>query len=586
MKRAKLNNDKITALYCRLSKDDGTNNESMSISTQKTMLKDYAKRNGFLNCQFYVDDGYSGTNYDRPAFRQLIEDIQDGEVSTLITKDLSRLGRNYLETGTYIEVFFPNHNVRYIAINDGVDSIDNAQMDITPFRNIINEMYAKDTSRKIKSALHARRMQGKYMATTAPFGYQKDEKDHNHLVIDEVTAPVVELIFSIAEEGVGLHTICNRLRKAKVLKPSFYKKELFERFMDEEKMYDWDTAYVSQILHNPVYAGNLTVADKPTKTMHFRKRQYIPFAEREVIYGTHEPIIEQNRWNNVQKILQSRPPVIGESSSGYDNIFRGVIKCADCGSAMLAKVEQKRKRNNVLDKTFYCCTKYRKFGKDGCSSHNIEARTVHEVVLADIQKHAGQALTDRKAMVTDIAERLNLQMSADREQQKKELRQCKQRVSEIENLYAKLYEDLTRELITEKRFQMLSARYDSEQEELTAKIKELEKSAIADKEQLSSIEHFAEQISGYAGITELNFKIINQLIEKILVSEPVEIDGQKIQRLTIHYKFIGAKEAIFKLTNLQKNSILIKPCSRGVSGALYPQSAPVGVMLYRGPASA
>ena len=542
MKRAKLNNDKITALYCRLSKDDGTNNESMSISTQKTMLKDYAKRNGFLNCQFYVDDGYSGTNYDRPAFRQLIEDIQDGEVSTLITKDLSRLGRNYLETGTYIEVFFPNHNVRYIAINDGVDSIDNAQMDITPFRNIINEMYAKDTSRKIKSALHARRMQGKYMATTAPFGYQKDEKDHNHLVIDEVTAPVVELIFSIAEEGVGLHTICNRLRKAKVIKPSFYKKEMFERYTDEEKMYDWDTAYVSKILRNPVYAGNLTVAERPTKTMRSKKRQYIPYAEREIIYGTHEPVIEQNRWNNVQKILQSRPPVIGESSSGYDNIFRGTIKCADCGSAMLAKVEQKRKRNNVLDKTFYCCTKYRKFGKEGCSAHTIEARTVHEVVLADIQKHAGQALTDRKAMVTEIAERLNLQLSADREQQKKELRQCKQRVSEIENLYAKLYEDLTRELLTEKRFQMLSARYDSEQEELTAKIKELEKSAIADKEQLSSIEQFAEQISGYAGITELNFKIINQLIEKILVSEPVEIDGQKIQRLTIHYKFIGALE--------------------------------------------
>ena len=544
MKRAKLNNDKITALYCRLSKDDGTNNESMSISTQKTMLKDYAKRNGFLNCQFYVDDGYSGTNYDRPAFRQLIEDIQDGEVSTLITKDLSRLGRNYLETGTYIEVFFPNHNVRYIAINDGVDSIDNAQMDITPFRNIINEMYAKDTSRKIKSALHARKMQGKYMATTAPFGYQKDEKDHNHLVIDEVTAPVVELIFSIAEEGVGLHTICNRLRKAKVIKPSFYKKEMFERYTDEEKMYDWDTAYVSKILHDPVYAGNLTVAERPTKTMRSKKRQYIPYAEREVIYGTHEPIIEQNRWNNVQKILESRPPVIGESSSGYDNIFRGVIKCADCGSAMLAKVEQKRKRNNVLDKTFYCCTKYRKFGKEGCSSHTIEARTVHEVVLADIQKHAGQALTDRKAMVTEIAERLNLQLSADREQQKKELRQCKQRVSEIENLYAKLYEDLTRELITEKRFQMLSARFDSEQEELTAKIKELEKSAIADKEQLSSIEQFAEQISGYAGITELNFKIINQLIEKILVSEPVEVDGQKIQRLTIHYKFIGALETL------------------------------------------
>lgn len=544
MKRAKLNNDKITALYCRLSKDDGTNNESMSIGTQKTMLKEYAKRNGFLNCQFYVDDGYSGTNYDRPAFKQLIEDIRNGEISTLITKDLSRLGRNYLETGTYIEVFFPNHNVRYIAVNDGVDSIDNTQMDITPFRNIINEMYAKDTSRKIKSALRTRKLQGKYMAVTAPFGYKKDEDDHNHLVIDEVTAPVVELIFSIAEEGVGLHTICNRLRKAKVMKPSFYNKELFERFIDEETMYDWDTAYVSKILHDPVYAGNLIVAERPTKTMRSKKRQYIPFAEREVVYGTHEPIIEQNRWNNVQKILQSRPPVIGDSASGYDNIFRGIIKCADCGSAMLVKVEYRRKRDNVLDKTFYCCTKYRKYGKEGCTSHNIEARTVHEVVLADIQKHAKQALTDRKAMVTEIAERLNVQLSADKEQQKKELRQYKQRVSEIENLYAKLYEDMTRELITEKRFQMLSSRYDSEQEELSAKIKELEKSVTADKEQLSSIEQFAEQISGYAGITELSFKIINQLIEKILVSEPVEIDGQKIQRLTIHYKFIGALETL------------------------------------------
>ena len=544
MKRAKLNNDKITALYCRLSKDDGTNNESMSISTQKTMLKEYAKRNGFLNCRFYVDDGYSGTNYDRPAFQQLIEDIRNGEVATLITKDLSRLGRNYLETGTYIEVFFPNHNVRYIAINDGVDSIDNTQMDITPFRNIINEMYAKDTSRKIKSALRTRRLQGKYMATTPPFGYRKDENDHNHLVIDEVTAPVVELIFSIAEERVGLHTICNRLRQAKVMKPSFYKNELFERFNDEEKMYDWDTAYVSKILHNPVYAGNLTVAERPTKTMRSKKREYIPFAEREIVYGTHEPIIEQSRWDNVQKIMAERPPIIGDSTNGYDNIFRGIIKCADCGSAMLAKVENKRKRNNVLDKTFYCCTKYRKFGKKACSAHNIEARTVHEVVLSDIQRHAGQALADRKAMVTEIAERLNVQLSSDREQQKKELRQYKQRVSEIENLYAKLYEDMTRKLITEKRFQMLSARYDSEQEELSAKTKELEKSAIADREQLSSIEQFAEQISGYAGITELNYKIVHQLIDKILISEPVEINGEKIQRLTIHYKFIGALETL------------------------------------------
>ena len=354
------------------------------------------------------------------------------------------------------------------------------------------------------------------MAATAPFGYMKDEKDHNHLVIDEVTAPVVELIFSIAEEGVGLHTICNRLRKAKVIKPSFHKKEMFERYIDEEKMYDWDTAYVSKILHDPVYAGNLTVAERPTKTMRSKKRQYIPYAEREVIYGTHEPIIEQSRWNTVQKILESRPPVIGESSSGYDNIFRGVIKCADCGSAMLAKVEQKRKRSNVLDKTFYCCTKYRKFGKDGCSSHNIEARTVHEVVLADIQKHAGQALTDRKAMVTEIAERLNLQLSADKEQQKKELRQCKQRVSEIENLYAKLYEDYS-----------------------SGKLSELERQHKAKSAVVTNAEQFTESLAQCAGMKKLTATVLNALIEKIEVHNPVMVNGVKEQKLTVYYKFVG-----------------------------------------------
>ena len=538
-----LNQTAITALYCRLSRDDDLQGESNSITHQKAILLNYAESNHFPNPQFYVDDGYSGTNFERPDFKRMIEDIEDGAVRTVIVKDMSRFGREYLKVGMYTEILFPERSIRFIAINDGVDS-EKGDNEFTPFRNIINEMYAKDTSRKIKSALRTRRLQGKYMATTPPFGYRKDENDHNHLVIDEVTAPVVELIFSIAEEGVGLHTICNRLRQAKVMKPSFYKNELFERFNDEEKMYDWDTAYVSKILHNPVYAGNLTVAERPTKTMRSKKREYIPFAEREIVYGTHEPIIEQSRWDNVQKIMAERPPIIGDSTNGYDNIFRGIIKCADCGSAMLAKVENKRKRNNVLDKTFYCCTKYRKFGKKACSAHNIEARTVHEVVLSDIQRHAGQALADRKAMVTEIAERLNVQLSSDREQQKKELRQYKQRVSEIENLYAKLYEDMTRKLITEKRFQMLSARYDSEQEELSAKIKELEKSAIADREQLSSIEQFAEQISGYAGITELNYKIVHQLIDKILISEPVEINGEKIQRLTIHYKFIGALETL------------------------------------------
>ena len=299
MKRAKLNNDKITALYCRLSKDDGTNNESMSIGTQKTMLKEYAKRNGFLNCQFYVDDGYSGTNYDRPAFQQLIEDIRNGEISTLITKDLSRLGRNYLETGTYIEVFFPNHNVRYIAVNDGVDSIDNTQMDITPFRNIINEMYSADVSVKIKSAYRARFQQGKYMATSAPYGYVKDPADHNHLLIDDKVAHVVREIFELALEGNGISKIRKHINKQHILRPAAYAAEQgaagYERYFEgnEENRYIWSENSVRGILRSPIYAGNFAGYKRIAANMKSRKRPSKLPEEWEVIPDTHEGIVTQ-----------------------------------------------------------------------------------------------------------------------------------------------------------------------------------------------------------------------------------------------------------------------------------------------------
>lgn len=297
---------KVTALYCRLSKDDGSNSESLSIRTQKSMLMEYATRNGFGNCQYYVDDGYSGTNSDRPAFQELLDDIREGKVATVITKDQSRLGRNHIETGTYMEIFFPEHGVRYIAINDGYDSNEQSQMDIAPFRNIINEMYAKDTSRKIKSALRTRKKSGKYISSGAPFGYQKDPADHNHLVIDPNTAPVVEYIYSMAEEGLGLHRIAKRLHDEKVLKPCYYKKEMFGRFIDDEKMYDWDSAYISQVLHSPVYAGHIIYEAKPTVSMKSKKRRYIPFEERAIVPNTHEAIIPQDRWENVQRILYSR----------------------------------------------------------------------------------------------------------------------------------------------------------------------------------------------------------------------------------------------------------------------------------------
>ena len=426
---------KVTALYCRLSKDDGSNSESLSIRTQKAMLMEYATRNGFGNCQYYVDDGYSGTNSDRPAFQELLDDIREGKVATVITKDQSRLGRNHIETGTYMEIFFPEHGVRYIAINDGYDSNEQSQMDIAPFRNIINEMYAKDTSRKIKSALRTRKKSGKYISSGAPFGYQKDPADHNHLVIDPNTAPVVEYIYSMAEEGLGLHRIAKRLHDEKVLKPCYYKKEMFGRFIDDEKMYDWDSAYISQVLHSPVYAGHIIYEAKPTVSMKSKKRRYIPFEERAIVPNTHEAIIPQDRWENVQRILYSRSSSFMCDKTDYDNIFKGIVRCADCGRTMLVKVEHRRKRNSVLDQTFYCCSTYRKYGAKACDSHNLEARVLHEAVFADIQAHAKAAVSNREALVKKIANQMHLRVSSDRAQHKRDLKQCKARIAEIEDLY-------------------------------------------------------------------------------------------------------------------------------------------------------
>lgn len=505
---------------------------------------DYARQNGFTNCQYYVDDGYSGTNSDRDAFQEMLDDISEGKVSIVITKDQSRLSRNYLEAGTYMEIFFPEHNVRYIAINDGYDSLNDDQIGmLAPIRNIMNEMYARDTSKKIKSALRTRKSQGKYISSWAPYGYQKDPLDHNHLVIDPKLAPVVKRMYDMAEEGCGLHTISNALRDDKVLRPLYYKKEHFERFVDETKMYDWDTAYISQILHSPVYAGHLLIQAKPTVSMKSKKRKYIAFADREVVKNTHEPIVSQEQWDNVQRIIATRPSTFGEHTV-YDNIFRGLLRCADCNRTMLAKVEPRRIRDNVLDQAFYCCSTYRKFGKKSCSSHNIEARMLHEAVLADIQKHAELAVTDREEMVNRIAKSLNLKISEGKAKHKKELKQYKARIAEIENMYAQLYEDFSKGIIPQKRFQMMTDRLDKEQEELNETISRYESEKESDREQLANIQDFIDEVGEYAGITELNFKVLHQLIDKILVFQAEEVEGEKVQKIQIHYKFIGALDPI------------------------------------------
>lgn len=532
-------NKNITALYCRLSKDDGTNVDSMSIQSQKDMLSRYAEDNGFTNCEFYVDDGFSGTNFRRPSFQKLIEDIEAEKIATVITKDLSRLGRNYLETGTYIEVYFPKHHIRYIAINDGVDSANDFEMDITPFKNILNEMYAKDISKKIKSARTARARAGKFVSPVPPIGYMRDPDDKNHLVIDEATAPVIRKIYSYALSGMGANLIAKKLREEKILRPSHQRPKHFQHMINEQDKYYWAHSYISTILRNPIYAGHLEVVKMPTRSVHSASKIYIPHSEREVIYNTHEPIILQEQWDAVQKIVASHP-TFRIKEDGYDNIFKGLLRCADCGYNLSFNTESRRTyAKNLLEKTFYSCSLYRTHGKTACSQHKLEAVDLYNAVLDDIRKHALQANTDREALVKKIIRQKNLRINESKSEAERELLKLKNRCTEIENSYASLYENLSRGIITDSRFKMMSQRYDKEQQEIETRISELEEQLKQHTSQTKDINSFIDGISGYAGITELNPKILNILIDRIEVSERTVIDGEETQKVRIFYNFVG-----------------------------------------------
>ena len=536
--------EKCTALYCRLSRDDGTSNESMSIETQKTMLSEYAAKMGFRNVKYYVDDGYSGTNFDRPAFKALVNDIEVGLVAIVITKDLSRLGRNYLETGTYIEIFFPKHDVRYIAVNDGVDSLDREKMDITPFHNIINSLYARDTSKKIKSAIRARRNSGKYMASTAPYGYIKDPQDHNHLLIDEPHAKIVRRIFRMVLNGAGLFQIARTLKAEKVLRPSALKSSMYERFAKEGTLYEWDTSYLSTLLHNPVYAGHIAMPVRPSRSMHSQERVYVPVEERELVLNTHEPIIEQRVFDEVGKILSGRSSSFKCPSSGFENIFKGMLICTTCGSSLIAKVETRRKTGTLLDKAYYCCGRYRRFGNTACSSHYIEARVLSETVTAQINKYIKRAHDSKGVLIRSIEHKLKVNITGLMKKNRHEIEKIKARVGEIEEFYATLYENYTRGIITEDRFRVMSTRYDDEEKQLRSRIELLKKREREEQLNQEKIESFVGLLSTHEEIKELSFSELREFVDKIRVFEKEEDDPTSHKRVQILYKYVGALDIV------------------------------------------
>ena len=530
-------------IYCRLSKDDGTDNESASIATQKSILTDYVKKQGWHLAKTYVDDGYSGTNFQRPSFQNMIKDIENGLINCVITKDLSRLGRNYLDCGLYLEVFFPEHNVRYIAVNDGVDTLNKSAMDITPFRNILNEMYAADISVKIKSAYRARFQQGKFMGTTAPYGYIKDPADHNHLLIDDKVAHVVREIFDLALVGNGISKIRKHLNRQHILRPAAYAvtqgDTSYERHFgdNEESRYIWSDGSVRSILRSPIYAGNLVGYKRIAVSMKSKKRPSKLPEEWEVIPDTHEGIVTQEEFDTVQQLMTSRRRE--QNAGGFENIFAGIIKCADCGYALRAMNAHRRKRPEVIDCVQYSCNNYARNGKGVCTAHNVEARDLFNAVLADINRFADMAVNDEKA-VRAIEKRLTETDQSRAKALEKERKKLNKRLAELDRLFSSLYEDKVMERITERNFEMMSGKYQKEQLEIEARLSEVTETLNDSYEKSQGIRDFFSLIRNYQGLKELDTTVVNALIDKILVSEREKsADGTVRQEIKIYYKFIG-----------------------------------------------
>ena len=534
------NGTKITALYCRLSQDDGNVGDSMSIQSQKAILEKYAREMGKAAYAFYVDDGYSGTNFQRPSFQRMIADIEDGKIDTVITKDLSRLGRNYLESGAYIEVFFPQRHVRYIAVNDGVDSEQSGGLDITPFKNILNEFYSRDISKKVKSGKHIRALEGKFMGTTAPFGYRKDPQDKNHLIVDEATAPTVRLIYSLALEGYGTNRIGKVLYERKIPKPSYYKQEFFSQHDtgSEDYWYDWKQEVITRIIRKPVYKGGMYVHGTSKPTFKCKGRGYIRQADREVLENVHEAVVTKEVWQTANDIID-RHTKVKPCTSGYENIFRGLLKCPDCGQTLLIHTDNRNPDRDLLDKTYYQCTTYRKKGANFCTAHRISAGDIENAIKADIDRHAVKAIKDKEKFINNVLLSMNESSAERSEKVKAEIDKLKKRNAELDQMYIRLYEDYSSGKLSEKKFTIMSAHYEQEQDANEEKLAELEKRHKAKSAAVTNAEQFTESLAQCAGMKKLTATVLNTLIEKIEVHNPVMVNGVKEQKLTVYYKFVG-----------------------------------------------
>ena len=521
---------KITPLYERLSRDDELNGDSFSIQNQIEILTKYCKDHDISRYQIYKDDGFSGTNFKRPGFLDMIGDIEAGLVNMVIVKDMSRFGRNYLEVGLYTEIRFPEMGVRFIAVNDGVDSDDQMGNDFTPFRNIINEWYAKDTSKKIRAVFRNKGMSGQRLAVNAPYGYIKGED--GHLLVDEETAPVVELIFQLCVEGNGPGKIARMLKEREIPTPgtiTFQRTGQTSRYFPDDPC-RWNPATVLSILGQDAYLGR-TTNFKTTKLSYKSKKTVINSPDKWAVFeGTHEAIIDKETWEIVQKSREHRrrPTKMGEMG-----LFSGLAYCADCG----AKLYHHRSITLTKEQESYICSNYQSRKK--CTAHYIRAVVLEQLVLQNLQRVVAYAQEDENEFVRRVMENKTAVQRAEQEQAKRKLEKQERRISELDRIIQQLYEDRVSGALSAERFAKLSGGYEKEQEELKQSAKELQAIVNTIETQAVNVQSFLKIVRKYTAPTELTPALLREFVEKIVVHAPDKSSGHRTQRIDVHYNFIG-----------------------------------------------
>ena len=523
--------DKITALYCRLSNDDVIDGESNSITNQKSILLKYAQDNHFPNPQFYVDDGFSGTNFNRPDFMRMIADMENGRIGTIITKDLSRLGRDYLKTGEYIELIFPDYDIRYIAINDNVDTAK-SENEMMVFRNVFNDFYAKDTSKKVKAVFKAKGMSGKPLATLPPYGYRKSEQDKNVWLVDEEAALVVKRIFKLCIDGNGPLRISKMLTEEKILKPTAYWQFKSDGTFPDDKPYRWSARTVADILEKIEYVGHTANFKTRRKSYKHKKKIKNDKSDWVIFENTHEPIVKQKDFDLVQGIRQNKRRI---QKNGEMSPFSGVVFCADCGSKMYLC----RSQSLTAEQEHLKCSHYAKF-QDECSAHYIRTAVLKEIVLTEINKLLENVHNNEEEFLKTATEASAAVRASELKKARKTLEKSEKRISELDKLFERIYEDNINGKLSDERFSVMSKNYEDEQRTLKQAVAEITAFIDTNEQKKSDIDMFLNIVRNRTQVTELTPEVVHEFIEKIVVYAPDKSSGHRRQRIDIIYRFKAA----------------------------------------------